>query len=121
MSVQLDMDATLRDGVKAGAIGGGGIIARLLSESKSVEWAELAAKTVSAIIVTFAANYYLVEKLESNGQRALACALVGIGTPEIIGFAIRLLKAKGEGFVAKAEKEARIKRSKRKGGKRAKR
>lgn len=117
----IDLSPELQNGVRAGAIGGGGIIARLLTESTPVKVAEFLCKAAAACLVTYFASPYLMEKIESVGQRSLAYALIGAGTPELVGFAIRIIKAKGEGIASKAEKAAGLGKRKKKGAKRARR
>jgi len=115
-SPPFDLDAGLRDSVKASAIGGGGMVARLLQEKEQMAIWDFVWRAISAAIVTWVANYYFIEQIQSSGTRAIACALVGVGTPEIIRFALQYVNKQGAAVVSKAGKG----KPKKKGGKRGK-
>ena len=97
------------DSVKAGAIGGGAMVARILASDEAMPVITTARRAAAAVITAWVANYYLMEQVQSSGARAAACGLVGMASPEILEMAVRWVKARGAGYVSQAEKQAGIK------------
>ena len=97
------------DSVKAGAIGGGAMVARILASDEEMPVVTTARRALAAVITAWVANYYLMEQVQSSGARAAACGLVGMASPEILEMAVRWVKAKGAGYVNQAEKQVGIK------------
>ncbi len=114
----MDIDPAIRDSVKAGAIGGGGMVARLLHEDSQIKLAHLAVKFVVAAFITYVANHYLIEQIESSGTRAIACGLVGASSQELLAIGIKSMTRKANALAGNEEPKAK---GKKKGGKRAKR
>ena len=99
----------LNDSIKAGAIGGSSLVARILASDEDMRLITTVRRAVAAMVTAWVVNYYLMENVQSTGLRAVACGLAGMSSGEVIEFATKWVKAKGSGLVAKAEAEAGIK------------
>jgi hypothetical protein len=103
------MSPLVKDSIQAGAIGGGAMIARILSSEEAMPVISTVRRASAAVITAWIANYYLMDQVQSSGARAAACGLVGMASPEILEMAVRWVKAKGAGYVSQAEKKSGIK------------
>jgi len=103
------MSPLVKDSIQAGAIGGGAMIARILSSEEAMPVINTVRRASAAVITAWIANYYLMDQVQSSGARAAACGLVGMASPEILEMAVRWVKAKGAGYVSQAEKKSGIK------------
>ena len=103
------MSPLVKDSIQAGAIGGGAMIARILSSEEAMPVINTVRRASAAVITAWIANYYLMDQVQSSGARAAACGLVGMASPEILEMAVRWVKAKGAGYVSQAEKQTGIK------------
>lgn len=103
------MSPLVKDSIQAGAIGGGAMIARILSSEEAMPVINTVRRASAAVITAWIANYYLMDQVQSSGARAAACGLVGMASPEILEMAVRWVKAKGAGYVSQAEKQSGLK------------
>ena len=103
------MSPLVKDSIQAGAIGGGAMIARILSSEEAMPVISTVRRASAAVITAWIANYYLMDQVQSSGARAAACGLVGMASPEILEMAVRWVKAKGAGYVSQAEKQSGLK------------
>lgn len=90
-SEQQTLDPSIKDSIQAGAIGGSAFVARVLA-GDAMPLLITIRKATSAILTAWIANYYLIERIDSNGMRAGVCGLIGFCSPEIQEWLIKMVK-----------------------------
>lgn len=90
-SEQQTLDPSIKDSIQAGAIGGSAFVARVLA-GDSMPLIITIRKATSAVLTAWIANYYLIERIDSNGMRAGVCGLIGFCSPEIQEWLIKIVK-----------------------------
>ena len=93
------IDPNLKESIKAGALGGGAMVARVLASTEEMPIKETFKKALCAVITAWIANYYFMEKLDNNNIRAVACGLVGMASPEVISGCVKIIKNKINAYV----------------------
>ena len=88
---QQTLNPAIKDSIEAGSIGGSAFIARVLAGDPMPLLITIR-KALSAVITAWVANYYLIERIESNGIRAGVCGLIGFCSPEIQEWLIKMVK-----------------------------
>ena len=101
---------TVRSGIIATTLGMLGMSAKLLLSDEKVGWGKAIRHTLAAGVTAFIVGQALVDVQISSGIKMALLGISGASATEIIDFAIRWVKAKGNSEVSKIKTNGRKKR-----------
>jgi hypothetical protein len=101
---------TIRSGIIATTLGMMGMSAKLLLSDEKVGWGKAIRHTLAAGVTAFFVGQALVNVEISSGMKMALLGISGASATELIDFAIRWVKAKGNSEVAKIKTNGRKKR-----------